>query len=104
MSADEYVEGLNDLVATTAPDLGASLTAYEQIADPTMADWAAFVEREIAIRRVFGDGFDALEQSEASPPTPAWRQAWKRPHRIAAEGLTHSRFRPVGFSSVRPIL
>ena len=65
MSGDEYVEGLNDLVATTAPDLDASLAAYEQIADPTMADWAAFVEREIAIRRVFGDGFDALDPPDA---------------------------------------
>ena len=65
MSADEYVEGLNDLIATTAPDLVASLAAYEQITDPTMTDWAAFVEREIAIRRVFGDGFDALDPPEA---------------------------------------
>jgi len=65
MSADEYVEGLNDLVATTAPDLVESLAVYEQIADPTMADWAAFVEREIAIRRVFGDGFDALDPPDA---------------------------------------
>jgi hypothetical protein len=65
MSADEYVEGLNDLVATTAPDLVASLAAYEQIAEPTMADWTAFVEREIAILRVFGDGFDALDPPDA---------------------------------------
>jgi hypothetical protein len=65
MSADEYVEGLNALVATTAPDLAASLAAYEEIADPTVADWASFVEREIAIRRVFGDGFDALDPPDA---------------------------------------
>lgn len=65
MSADQYVDGLNNLVATTAPDLVASLAAYEQIADPTMADWAAFVEREVAIRRVFGDGFDELDPPEA---------------------------------------
>jgi hypothetical protein len=64
MSADEYVDGLNDLVATTAPDLEASLAAYERIEDPTLADWTAFVEREIAIRRVFGDGFDALDPPE----------------------------------------
>lgn len=30
-----------------------------------MADWAVFVEREIAIRRVFGDGFDALDPPDA---------------------------------------
>jgi hypothetical protein len=65
MSADDYVDGLNDLIATTAPDLDASLAAYEQIADPTLEDWAAFVEREIAIRRVFGDGFDALDPPDA---------------------------------------
>ncbi|MGI9528766.1 MAG: hypothetical protein ACR2NG_03575 [Acidimicrobiia bacterium] len=63
--ADRYVEGLNDLVATTAPDLEASLAEYEQIADPTMVDWAAFIERELAIRRVFGDGFDALDPPES---------------------------------------
>ena len=65
MSPDEYVEGLNDLVATAAPDLEASVVAYEQIADPTMADWAAFVDREIAIRRVFVDGFDALDPPDS---------------------------------------
>jgi hypothetical protein len=65
MSADDYIDGLNDLVAATAPDLDASLAAYEQIADPTLEDWAAFVEREIAIRRVFGDGFDALDPPDA---------------------------------------
>ncbi|MGI9584036.1 MAG: hypothetical protein ACR2N7_00410 [Acidimicrobiia bacterium] len=59
--ADRYVEGLNDLVATTAPDLEASLAEYEQISDPTMEDWAVFIEREVAIRRVFGEGFDALD-------------------------------------------
>lgn len=61
MSADEYVAGLNGLVATAAPDLEASLVTYDQIEDPTIADWAAFVDREIAIRRVFVDGFDALD-------------------------------------------
>ncbi len=65
MSPDEYVEGLNDLVAAAAPDLDASLVAYQQIADPTMADWAAFVDREIAIRRVFVDGFDELDPPDS---------------------------------------
>lgn len=65
MSADEYVEGLNDLVATAAPDLQASLVAYEQIAHPTIADWAVFVDREIAIRREMADGFEALDPPEA---------------------------------------
>ena len=65
MSADEYVEGLNDLVATAAPDLEASLVAYEQIEDPTITDWAAFVDREIAIRRVIADGFEALDPPDS---------------------------------------
>ena len=77
MSADEYVAGLNDLIATTAPDLVESTAAYEQIADPTMEDWAAFVEREIAIRRVFGEGFDALDPPDAVTDV----------HRLMGDGL-----------------
>lgn len=61
MSENEYVEGLNDLVATGAPDLDASVEAYEQIANPTIEDWATFVDREIAIRQAFVDGFAALD-------------------------------------------
>jgi hypothetical protein len=60
-----YVDGLNELVATAAPDLQASLADYEQIADPTMADWVTFVDREIAIRRVFDEGFDALDPPDS---------------------------------------
>lgn len=65
MTATEYVEGLNDLVAITAPDLEASFAAYQQIEDPTMAEWVAFVDREIAIRRAFVDGFEALDPPDS---------------------------------------
>jgi len=57
MSATEYVEGLNDLVAIATADLTASSAAYAEIEEPTMPDWAAFVDREIAARRAFVDGF-----------------------------------------------
>ncbi len=53
MSPGEYVEELNSLVAEVGPDLEASVDAYEQIVDPTMDDWSEFVEREVALRRVF---------------------------------------------------
>lgn len=65
MSPDEYVEGLNDLVATMAPELVASSEAYEEIADPTMEDWVAFVDRELAILYVFGERFDALDPPDS---------------------------------------
>jgi hypothetical protein len=65
MSTTEYVDSLNDLVATAAPDLQVSLAAYEQIADPTMADWITFIDREVAIRRVFDEGFEALDPPDS---------------------------------------
>ena len=65
MTADEYVEDLNAIVATGRSDFEAAAAAYDQAADPTLADEVAFLEQEIAIRRVFLDGFEALD-----PPEP----------------------------------
>ncbi len=65
MTADEYVEDLNALVATGRSDFEAAAATYDQAADPTLADVVAFLEQEIAIRRVFLDGFEALD-----PPEP----------------------------------
>jgi hypothetical protein len=65
MTADEYVEDLNALVATGRSDFEAAVATYDQAADPTLADEVAFLEQEIAIRRVFLDGFEALD-----PPEP----------------------------------
>jgi hypothetical protein len=65
MTADEYVEDLNAVVATGRSDFEAAAAAYDQAEDPTLADEVAFLEQEIAVRRVFLDGFEALD-----PPEP----------------------------------
>lgn len=65
MTPTEYVEGLNELVDTGFADFEAASVAYDQIEEPTMTESVAFVDREIAIRRVFLDGFEALDPPEA---------------------------------------
>ena len=64
MTATEYVEGLNALVATGRSDLEAAV-AQEQIAEPTMAGALAFVEREVEIRQEILSGFEALNPPES---------------------------------------
>jgi hypothetical protein len=61
MTTDEYVEDLNALAATGRSDFEAAAATYDQAADPTPTDEFAFLEQEIAIRRVFLDGFEALD-------------------------------------------
>ena len=65
MTADEYVEDLNALSATGRSDFEAAATAYDQVADPTLADAVAFLEQEVAIRHEFLDGFEALDPPES---------------------------------------
>ena len=65
MTADEYVEDLNALTATGRSDFESAAAAYDQAGEPTLADEVAFLEQEVAIRRVFLDGFEALD-----PPEP----------------------------------
>ncbi len=65
MTANEYVEGINDLVETGRSDLEAAFVSYGQIADPTVAEAAAVIDRELVIRREFLDGLEALD-----PPDP----------------------------------
>lgn len=65
MTPADYVDVLNAQVATARSDLEASVAAYGQIAEPTMAESVAFVEREIAIRREFLEGFEALDPPES---------------------------------------
>ena len=67
MTPAEYVEGLNALVATGRSDLEASVVAYGQIAEPTLDESVAFIEREIAIRSEFLEGFEALDPPIRSP-------------------------------------
>jgi hypothetical protein len=61
LTATEYVDALNTLVETGRSDLEASVAAYGQIEDPTLADSVAFIEREVEIRGEFLEGFDALD-------------------------------------------
>jgi hypothetical protein len=65
MTADEYVEDLNVLTATGRSDFEAAAVAYDQLAEPTLADEVAFLDREVAIRRVFLEGFEALDPPES---------------------------------------
>ena len=65
MTATEYVEGLNALVATGRSDLEAAVVAHEQIDEPTLAESFAFVEREVEIRQKFLAGFEALDAPES---------------------------------------
>jgi hypothetical protein len=65
MTADEYVEDLNVLVATGRSDFAAATVVYNQLAEPTLADEVAFLKQEAAIRREFLEGFEALEPPES---------------------------------------
>jgi hypothetical protein len=65
MTADEYVEGLNALAAAGRSDFEAAAAAFDQAADPTLADEVAFLEQEVAIRHEFLDGFEALDPPES---------------------------------------
>lgn len=65
MTADEYVENLNVLAATGLSDFEAAAVVYDQVAEPTLADELVFLEREVAIRRVFVEGFEALDPPES---------------------------------------
>ena len=61
MTADEYVEELNALAAVGRSNFEAAAAVYNQSADPTLADEIAFLQQEVEIRRVFLDGFEALD-------------------------------------------
>jgi hypothetical protein len=65
MSETEYVEGLNALFVTAASDIEASYTAYEQIAEPTLADFVARIEREIAVEYAVREEFEALDPPDS---------------------------------------
>ena len=78
MTADEYVEDLNALVATGRSDFEAAAATYNQAADPTLADELAFLEQEVAIRQEFLEGFEALD-----PPEPI-----AEVHRLLGDAFT----------------
>jgi len=65
MTATEYVDALNVLIATARSDIEASIVAYDQLSEPTLAESVAFIEREVDIRREFRQGFEALDPPES---------------------------------------
>lgn len=65
MSETEYVEGLNDLVEATTPRFGALYASYEEIAEPTLADFVARVEQELVIMNDVRGLFDALDPPDS---------------------------------------
>ena len=61
MTADEYVGDLNALAATGRSDFEAAADTYNQVAEPTLEDELAFLDKEVAIRHEFLKGFEALD-------------------------------------------
>lgn len=61
MNETEYVEGLNALVVDAGSGLEASFETYAQIADPTLADLAARLDRELAVEHSVRDRFETLD-------------------------------------------
>ncbi len=65
MNETEYVEGLNDLVVTAGAELEASFAAYAEIADPTLADLVARLDRELATEYTVREKFKALDPPDS---------------------------------------
>jgi len=61
MTETEYVEALNDLVVDAGSDLEGTLVAYQQIEDPTLDDFVAFVGRQLATEYEVREFFDELD-------------------------------------------
>ncbi len=61
MSETEYVESLNTLVVEAGSDLGGSLAAYQQIADPTLDDFIDFVEQQLVFEYEVRDRFGTFD-------------------------------------------
>jgi hypothetical protein len=61
MSETDYVESLNALVVDAGSDLGASLAAYDQIADPTLDEFIAFVEQQLVHEYEVRDRFETFD-------------------------------------------
>ena len=65
MSETEYVENLNALVVNAAARFEAAGAAFGQIADPTMEEYVAFVEQQLAIEYDVRDTFDTLDPPDS---------------------------------------
>ncbi len=65
MSETEYVEDLNVLVVNAGSDLEASAAAFEQIADPTLEEFVAFVEEQLVVEYEVRDRFETLDPPDS---------------------------------------
>jgi hypothetical protein len=65
MSETEYVENLNALVVRAGSDLEASFAAFEQIADPTLEEFVAFVEQQLVVEYEVRDWFEELDPPDS---------------------------------------
>jgi hypothetical protein len=65
MSETEYVENLNTLVVHAGSNLEASLAAFEQIADPTLEEFVAFVEEQLVVEYEVRDWFESLDPPDS---------------------------------------
>jgi hypothetical protein len=65
MSETEYVENLNSLVVSAGSGLEASLAAFEQIADPTLEEFVAFVEQQLVVEYEVRDWFKTLDPPDS---------------------------------------
>ncbi len=61
ISETEYVEELNTLVADVSSELGGSVATFEQIANPTLADFVSFVEEQLVVEYEVRDWFESLD-------------------------------------------
>ncbi len=65
MTETEYVEDLNALVVTAGSDLEAALAAFEQITDPTLEEFVAFVDQQLTIEYGVRERFEALDPPDS---------------------------------------
>jgi len=65
MTETEYVEGLNDLVVAASAKFETAYASYGQITDPSVADFVARVERELAIEYEVRERFEGLDPPES---------------------------------------
>lgn len=65
MSETEYVENLNALVVNAGSRFEVAGAAFGQIEDPTMEEYVAFVEQQLAIEYDVRDIFDSLDPPDS---------------------------------------
>ena len=64
MTASGYVEELDAIVSRALSEFEHVVVAYNQIAEPTLADEVAFLEQQVALGRELFEGFVVLDPPE----------------------------------------